>query len=114
MKEHVIERFRRVGWELVKNKVESGYVDICLKKDDLTIPVEISTGSNKYDQVYKNILKCVEVFGGVYFVCENEVAYNIVLQQASKLSFDYNVNFLLYVILYEDFLEGKKFEKYEF
>ena len=114
MKEHVIERFRKVGWELLDNKVESGYVDICLKKDDLTIPVEISTGSNKYEQVYRNILKCVEAFGGVYFVCENGVAYNIVLQQASKLSFDYNVNFLLYIILYEDFLEGKKFEKYEF
>lgn len=114
MKEHVIERFRKVGWELLQNKVENGYVDICLKKDDLTIPVEISTGSNKYDQVYKNILKCVEAFGGVYFVCENEVAYSIVLQQASKLSFDYGVNFLLYTILYESFLEGKKFEKYEF
>lgn len=114
MKEHVIGRFRKVGWEPVENKVESGYVDICLKKDNLTIPVEISTGSNKYDQVYKNILKCVEAFGGAYFVCENEVAYNIVLQQASKLSFDYNVNFLLYIILYKDFLEGKKFEKYEF
>lgn len=114
MKEHVIERFRKVGWELVENKVERGYVDICMKKDDLTIPVEISTGTNKFDQVYKNILKCVETFGGVYFVCENEVAYNIVLQQASKLSFDYNVNFLLYIILYEDFLEEKKFEKYDF
>jgi len=114
MKERVIEKFRKAGWEITKNRVENGYVDICLKKNDLIIPVEISTGSNKYKQVYKNILKCVEAFGGVYFVCENDVAYNIVLQQASKLSFDCNVNFLLYIILYGDFLEGKRFEKYEF
>lgn len=114
MKEHVIEKFRKVGWELTENKVENGYVDICLKRDDLTIPVEICTGSNKYEQVYHNILKCVEVFGGVYFVCDNEIAYNLVLQQASKFSFDYGVSFILCVILYENFLEGKEFGKYEF
>jgi hypothetical protein len=114
MKEHVIEKFRKVGWKLAGNKVESGYVDVCLKRDDLTIPVEICTGSNKYEQIYHNILKCVEDFGGVYFVCDNEIAYNLVLQQASKFSFDYGVSFILYVILYENFLEGKKFEKYEF
>ena len=114
MKENVIKKFREAGWGLIENKVKRGYVDICLKKNELIIPVEISTGSNKYDQVYHNILKCVEAFGGVYFVCENEIAYNIVLQQTSKLSFDYGVNFVLYVILYENFIGGKKFEKYEF
>jgi hypothetical protein len=114
MKEHIIERFREVGWKLGGNRVEGGYVDVCLKRHDLTIPVEICSGSNKYEQIYHNILKCVEAFGGVYFVCENEVAYNLVLQQASKFSFDYGVSFTLYVILYDDFLEGKDFEKYEF
>ncbi len=114
MKERVIEKFKGVGWELTENRLESGYVDICLNRANDIIPVEISTGSNKYDQVYHNILKCVETFGGVYFVCENEVAYNLVLQQAAKFWFDYRVNFMLYVILYEDFLEEKKFEKYQF
>ncbi len=114
MKGHVIEKFKKVGWKLVEKKVESGYVDICLKKANLTIPVEISTGSNKFDQVYHNIWKCVKTFGGVYFVCENEVAYNVVLQQASKLAFDCAVNFPLFIILYKNLLEDEKFEKYEF
>jgi len=81
----------------------------------LTIPIEICTGSNKFEQVYNNVLKCVESFGGVYFICENIEAYNVVLQQASKFSFDHNdVKFLLYIILYENFLRGESFEKYEF
>jgi len=115
MKEKAIEIFRKVGWGLTDSKVEHGYVDICLSKDDLTIPIEICTGSNKFEQVYNNVLKCVETFGGVYFVCENVEAYNVVLQQASKFSFDHNdLKFLLYIILYENFLRGESFEKYEF
>lgn len=114
MKEKVIRSFTRAGWKLTKNKVEQGYVDLSLTKDSLTILVEISTGSNKYQQIYQNISKCIQSFGGVYFVCENIIAYNTVLQQTSKVAFDYNVKFILYIILYEDFLEGRKFEKYEF
>jgi len=115
MKEKAIEIFRKVGWELTESKVEHGYVDICLRKNDLTIPIEICTGSNKFEQVYNNVLKCVETCGGVYFICENVVAYNVVLQQASKFSFDHSdVKFLLYIILYENFLRGESFEKYEF
>jgi len=115
MKEKAIEVFRKVGWELTESKVEHGYVDVCLRKDDLAIPIEICTGSNKFEQVYNNILKCVENYGGVYFICDNTEAYNVVLQQASKFSFDHNdVKFLLYIILYENFLRGESFEKYEF
>jgi DNA-binding MarR family transcriptional regulator len=114
MKEKIIQVFRRVGWRLTDNKVDDGYVDICLERDGLIIPVEICTGSNKYEQVYKNILKCVKAFGGAYFICENSIAYNLVLQQASKVSFDYDVKFLLYMIPFENFLKGKNFEKYEF
>jgi hypothetical protein len=115
MKEKTIEIFRKVGWELAESKVEHGYVDICLRKDDLTIPIEICTGSNKFEQVYNNVLKCVETFGGVYFICDDVEAYNVVLQQASKFSFDHSdVKFLLYVILYENFVKGERFEKYEF
>ena len=115
MKEKAIETFKKTGWELTESKVEHGYVDVCLRRDDLTIPIEICTGSNKFEQVYNNVLKCVESFGGVYFICDNANAYNVVLQQASKFSFDHNdVKFLLYVILYENFLRGESFEKYEF
>ena len=115
MKNTVIKSFTESGWRIKSNRVSEGYADVCLTKDGFSIPIEISTGSNKFGQIYKNILKCAKSFRTVYFVCGNRVAYNATLQQASKASFDFNgLSFKLHIILYEDFLKGRNFEKYEF
>jgi len=115
MKSDVIKAFTESGWKVKSCKVSEGYADICVTRDGFTLPIEISTGSNKFDQVYKNVLKSVKSLGIVYFVCGNKLAYNIALQQASKVSFDFSgLSFKLGIILYEDFLKGKNFERYEF
>jgi len=51
-------------------------------------PIEIETGSNKNEQIYKNIKKSVEEFGFARFVVADEITFNAVLQQAARYRFE--------------------------
>ena len=113
IKRRLSDLLRNLGWRELRSR-NARYVDLCFIKDGSVLPIEICTGTNNLAQIYSNILKCVDRFGGVYFVCENRIAYNLALQQAAKVSFDQAKNFAFYIAEYSKLIQGKDFEKYEF
>lgn len=115
VKRRVAEIFTNIGYKPANKRVKNGYVDLCFRKGGEEILVEIETGSNSYEQVYKNLEKCVKQIGKAYFMAVTQEAYNVVLQQSARLRFDNpKISFELNLVLYENFTEGGKFEKYIF
>ncbi|HDN73717.1 MAG TPA: DUF87 domain-containing protein [Archaeoglobus sp.] len=70
-------------------------------------PIEIETGSNKNEQIYKNIKKCVEQFGFARFVVADEITFNAVLQQAAKYRFEEGRKFKMHITTYAEFIKNK-------
>ena len=64
-------------------------------------PIEIETGSNKNEQIYKNIKKCVEQFGFAKFVVADEITFNAVLQQAARYRFEERKGFELRIAIFQ-------------
>jgi hypothetical protein len=115
IKEGVIRIFEEQGWKLAGNKAKNGFIDLCFQKGDARVPIEIETGSNKSEQVYKNIRKCVDAYGEAYFIVPNQIAYNTIMQQCAKLKFDNpSLKFNLNIIYFEGLRKGENFERISF
>ncbi len=77
-------------------------------------PIEIETGTNGNEQIYKNIEKSIQQFQKACFIASEERIYFAVLQLAAKYCFDTKQSFILSLAVYNEFLETKEWEMFEF
>lgn len=85
--------------------------DILLADDTA---IEIETGTNQNEQIYKNIEKSVRQFGKANFIASEQRIYFAIIQLAAKYSFDKNEHFILSIALYDEFLQTKEWSALEF
>ncbi len=76
--------------------------------------IEIETGTNGNEQIYKNIEKSFQRFQKANFIASEQRVYFAILQQAAKYCFDTKQSFTLNLVLYDEFMETKKWNIFEF
>ncbi len=76
--------------------------------------IEIETGTNRNEQIYKNIEKSVQQFGKASFIASEQRVYFAVLQLAAKYCFDTKQSFTLSLALYNEFMETREWSGFEF
>ncbi len=77
-------------------------------------PIEIETGTNGNEQIYKNIEKSFQQFQKANFIVSEERIYFAVLQLAAKYCYDNRQALILSLALYNEFKETKKWNIFEF
>lgn len=88
-----------------------GRFDILLEDDTA---IEIETGTNRNEQIYKNIQKSIEAFGIANFIAPEQRVYFAVLQQAAKHCYDARDSFILNIALFDKFVEKGEWEVFGF
>ena len=114
IKNLVIEKYVKEGFTVGNSNVGTGNVDVVLEKDGKTAKIEIETGANSNDWLYRNIEKCAAVAGSTYFLCADKKVRNRVLQQAARHSLYVNREFIISVLTFQQLKEGSKWEQIRF
>jgi len=117
MKDFVIEKCTGEKCTVGDSNIGTGYVDVLLGRDRKIAKIEVETGENSDEWLYRNIDKCVRVRGATCFLCANEKVKKRVLEQAKKYRDENNRRFRLFVLTFGQLKQlehGQHWDEYRF